>query len=143
VKVSSDPSSYLRLGVFLASAITASQLVEAKRHIEGTLRQTQARLWRMVVACGLPTTPRAAHVSVSPYSLKLRQRTESAVAPPLFAKDDGAAEFAAVQGARCSESDSQIMFTTSTMNTRNRRSSRQTHQSCGPSRRARCDPSGQ
>jgi signal transduction histidine kinase len=43
---SSDPSSYLRLGVFLAAAITASQLIEAKRRIEETLRRTQARLSR-------------------------------------------------------------------------------------------------
>jgi signal transduction histidine kinase len=42
----SGPSSYLRFGVFLAAAITASQLIEAKRRIEDTLRQTQARLSR-------------------------------------------------------------------------------------------------
>ncbi|QNI33398.1 sensor histidine kinase [Alloacidobacterium dinghuense] len=44
--LSSDPSSYLRLGVFLAAAITASQLIEAKKRIEETLRRTQARLSR-------------------------------------------------------------------------------------------------
>jgi hypothetical protein len=43
---SSDPSSYLRFGVFLVAAITASQLIEAKKRIEDTLRQTQARLSR-------------------------------------------------------------------------------------------------
>jgi signal transduction histidine kinase len=46
IPLSSDPSSYLRLGVFLAAAITASQLIEAKKRIEETLRQTQARLSR-------------------------------------------------------------------------------------------------
>jgi hypothetical protein len=44
--LSSDPSSYLRLGVFLAAALTASQLIEAKRRIEDTLRRTQTRLSR-------------------------------------------------------------------------------------------------
>ena len=44
--LSSDPSSYLRFGVFLAAAITASQLIEAKKHIEETLRRTQSRLSR-------------------------------------------------------------------------------------------------
>jgi signal transduction histidine kinase len=43
---SSDPSSYLRFVVFLAAAITASQLIEAKRRIEETLRRTQTRLSR-------------------------------------------------------------------------------------------------
>jgi signal transduction histidine kinase len=46
IPLSSDPSSYLRFGVFLAAAFTASQLIEAKRRIEETLRQTQARLSR-------------------------------------------------------------------------------------------------
>jgi signal transduction histidine kinase len=44
--LSSDPSSYLRFGVFLAAAITASQLIEAKKRIEETLRRTQTRLSR-------------------------------------------------------------------------------------------------
>jgi K+-sensing histidine kinase KdpD len=44
--LSSDPSSYLRFGVFLAAAITASQLIEAERRIEDTSRRTQARLSR-------------------------------------------------------------------------------------------------
>lgn len=43
---SSDPSSYLRFGVFLAAAVTASQLIEAKKRTEDTLRQTQTRLSR-------------------------------------------------------------------------------------------------
>jgi hypothetical protein len=43
---SSDPSSYLRFVVFLAAAITASQLIEAKKRIEETLRRTQTRLSR-------------------------------------------------------------------------------------------------
>jgi signal transduction histidine kinase len=43
---SGDPSSYLRFGVFLAAAITASQLIEARRRIEETLRRTQVRLSR-------------------------------------------------------------------------------------------------
>jgi signal transduction histidine kinase len=43
---SSTPSSYLRFGVFLAAAITASQLIEAKKRIEETLRRTQTRLSR-------------------------------------------------------------------------------------------------
>jgi signal transduction histidine kinase len=43
---SSDPSFYLRFGVFLAAAITASQLIEAKKRIEETLRRTQTRLSR-------------------------------------------------------------------------------------------------
>jgi hypothetical protein len=43
---SSDPSSYLRFGVFLAAAITAHQLIEAKKRIEETLRRTQTRLSR-------------------------------------------------------------------------------------------------
>lgn len=41
-----DPSSSLRLGVFLVAAITANQLIEARKRIEDTLRQTQARLSR-------------------------------------------------------------------------------------------------
>jgi signal transduction histidine kinase len=44
--LSSDPSSYLRLGVFLAAAVTASQLIEARRRIEETLHRTQVRLSR-------------------------------------------------------------------------------------------------
>jgi hypothetical protein len=36
----------LRFGVFLAAAITASQLIDAKKRIEETLRRTQARLSR-------------------------------------------------------------------------------------------------
>jgi signal transduction histidine kinase len=43
---SNDPSSYLRFGVFLAATITASQLIEAKKRIEDTLRRTQTRLSR-------------------------------------------------------------------------------------------------
>jgi signal transduction histidine kinase len=43
---SSDPSYYLRFGIFLAAAITASQLIEAKKSIEETLRRTEARLSR-------------------------------------------------------------------------------------------------
>jgi hypothetical protein len=43
---SSDPSSYLRFGVFLAAAITATQLIEAKKRIEEALRRTQTRLSR-------------------------------------------------------------------------------------------------
>jgi hypothetical protein len=43
---SSGPSSYLRFGAFLAAAITASQLIEAKKRIEETLRRTQMRLSR-------------------------------------------------------------------------------------------------
>lgn len=43
---SSDPSSYLRFVVFLAAAITASQLIDAKKRIEETLRRTQGRLSR-------------------------------------------------------------------------------------------------
>jgi hypothetical protein len=43
---SSDPSYYLRFGVFLAAAITASQLIEAKKRIEETLRRTQTQLSR-------------------------------------------------------------------------------------------------
>jgi hypothetical protein len=42
----SPTSSYLRFGVFLAAAFTASQLIEARRRIEQTLSQTQARLSR-------------------------------------------------------------------------------------------------
>lgn len=41
-----DPSSWLRFGVFLAAAVTANQLIEARRRIEETLRRTQARLSR-------------------------------------------------------------------------------------------------
>ena len=44
--LSSDPSSYLRFGVFVAAAITASQLIEARRRIEETLRRTRAQLSR-------------------------------------------------------------------------------------------------
>jgi signal transduction histidine kinase len=44
--LSRDPSSYLRFGVFLAAALTANQLIEAKKRIEDTLRRTQARLSR-------------------------------------------------------------------------------------------------
>jgi signal transduction histidine kinase len=44
--ISSDPSSYLRFGAFPAAAITASQLIEAKKRIEDTLRRTQTRLSR-------------------------------------------------------------------------------------------------
>ena len=36
---SNDPSSYLRFGVFLAAAITASQLIDAKKCTEETLRR--------------------------------------------------------------------------------------------------------
>ncbi len=43
---SRDPSSYLRFGAFLTAAITASQLIDAKKRIEETLRRTQARLSR-------------------------------------------------------------------------------------------------
>jgi signal transduction histidine kinase len=46
LSVWSDPSSSLRFGVFLAAAVTASQLIEAKKRIEATLNQTQARLSR-------------------------------------------------------------------------------------------------
>jgi signal transduction histidine kinase len=42
----SDPSSALRFVVFLAAALTASQLIEAKKRIEETLGRTQARLSR-------------------------------------------------------------------------------------------------
>jgi K+-sensing histidine kinase KdpD len=44
--LSRDPSYYLRFGVFLAAAITASLLIKAKQRIEETLRHTQARLSR-------------------------------------------------------------------------------------------------
>jgi signal transduction histidine kinase len=43
---SGDPSSYLRFGIFLAAAIAATQLIEAKKRIEETLRLTQTRLSR-------------------------------------------------------------------------------------------------
>jgi signal transduction histidine kinase len=46
IPLSSDPSSYLRYGAFLTAAITASQLIEAKKRIEETLHRTQARLSR-------------------------------------------------------------------------------------------------
>jgi signal transduction histidine kinase len=42
----SDPSSSLRFGVFLVAALTASQLIEAKKRIEEALGRTQARLSR-------------------------------------------------------------------------------------------------
>jgi signal transduction histidine kinase len=44
--LSSDAPSYLRFGVFVAAALTASQLIEAKRRIEETLSRTQAQLSR-------------------------------------------------------------------------------------------------
>jgi hypothetical protein len=44
--LSSDPSSYLRFGVFLVAALTASQLIDKKRRIEEALSSTQAQLSR-------------------------------------------------------------------------------------------------
>jgi hypothetical protein len=44
--ISGDPSSYLRFGVFVVAAITGSQLIEARRRIEETLRRTRAQLSR-------------------------------------------------------------------------------------------------
>ena len=41
-----DPPSTLRFVVFLVAALTASQLIEAKKRIEATLSRTQARLSR-------------------------------------------------------------------------------------------------
>jgi len=41
-----DPSSSLRFGVFLVTALTASQLIEAKKRIEEALSRTQTRLSR-------------------------------------------------------------------------------------------------
>ncbi len=41
-----DPSSSLRFVVFLLAALTASQLIDAKRRIEATLSRTQLRLSR-------------------------------------------------------------------------------------------------
>ena len=46
LSLSSDPSSYLRFGVFVVAALTATQLIEAKKRIEETLSRTQARLSR-------------------------------------------------------------------------------------------------
>jgi signal transduction histidine kinase len=46
LSLSSDPTSYLRFAVFVVAALTASQLIEAKKRIEGTLSRTQARLSR-------------------------------------------------------------------------------------------------
>jgi signal transduction histidine kinase len=46
LSLSSDPSSFLRFGVFLVAALLASQLIEAKKRIEETLSRTQARLSR-------------------------------------------------------------------------------------------------
>jgi signal transduction histidine kinase len=43
---SSMPSAYLRFGVFLIAALTASQLIETRRRIEDALSRTQARLSR-------------------------------------------------------------------------------------------------
>lgn len=43
---STDASSWLRLGVFLAVGVTAIQLIEARRRTEEALRLTQARLSR-------------------------------------------------------------------------------------------------
>jgi hypothetical protein len=44
LSLSSEPSAYLRFAVFVIAALTASQLIEAKRRIEETLSRTQARL---------------------------------------------------------------------------------------------------
>ena len=46
LSLSSPPSSYLRLGVFLTAALTANHLIETKRRIEEALSRTQARLSR-------------------------------------------------------------------------------------------------
>jgi signal transduction histidine kinase len=46
LSVWSDPSSSLRFGVFLVTALTASQLIEAKKRIEEALSRTQTRLSR-------------------------------------------------------------------------------------------------
>jgi signal transduction histidine kinase len=46
LSLSSDPSSCLRFGVFVVAALTASQLIEAKKRIEETLSRTQSRLSR-------------------------------------------------------------------------------------------------
>src|SRR5216683_1636208 len=46
LSLSSPPSSYLRFGVFLVVAFTASQLIETKRRSEEALRTIQARLSR-------------------------------------------------------------------------------------------------
>jgi signal transduction histidine kinase len=46
LSLSSPASSYLRFGVFLVAAFTASQLIETRRRIEEDLNRTQARLSR-------------------------------------------------------------------------------------------------
>src|ERR1700756_203619 len=46
LSLSSPPSSYLRLGVFLIAALIANHLIETKRRIEEALSRTQARLSR-------------------------------------------------------------------------------------------------
>jgi signal transduction histidine kinase len=46
LSLSSPASSYLRFGVFLVTAFTASQLIETRRRIEEDLSRTQARLSR-------------------------------------------------------------------------------------------------
>jgi signal transduction histidine kinase len=46
LSLSSPPSSYLRFGVFLVVAFTASELIETKRRSEEALSRTQAQLSR-------------------------------------------------------------------------------------------------
>jgi signal transduction histidine kinase len=46
LSLSSDASSYFRFGVFVVTALTASQLIDAKKRIEETLSRTQTRLSR-------------------------------------------------------------------------------------------------